>query len=453
MPCVKIQRESLSFVAALGWTTGLRIIGLPLQFLVFLAVARYYPLEDVGLYALANAIWQAFKGLGPLGLDIAAMRFGPALQATGRSDAVQSLEAASQRIVLFVGTVSAVLVIAALRLLPQRTSVSGLSAAVIGVGVPLFAIIGLQVGQLRARNLVRAAQFPESVLLNALAGTLIAFGAVICHASIDWVLASTVIAASAVAVVNQLRFRRLHGPRTQQLESALRLQVTRATLHMFSGQALVTIGSRVSPIFIAAVAGRTATGLFEAASRLGQLASISTWAAGVAAAPQLASAHAASNLKRFQHVIVLASWSAFLPAAIICAITIVAGKQLLHLFGMQYVVAYPAAVLVSIATTINAAGGLSTTAFYMAGKEQLVVWLTAISVLGVVVTLWLTLPTHGIIGAGVALIVGSVIRDGGASAMLGKTMGAAPGVLSLVGAGELFQILRRRMRHALRRDE
>jgi O-antigen/teichoic acid export membrane protein len=89
----------------------------------------------------------------------------------------------------------------------------------------------------------------------------------------------------------------------------------------------------------------------------------------------------------------------------------------------------------------------------MAGKEQLVVWLTAISVLGVVVTLWLTLPTHGIIGAGVALIVGSVIRDGGASAMLGKTMGAAPGVLSLVGAGELFQILRRRMRHALRRDE
>lgn len=446
------QGKADSFVSVMGWVTGLRLIGLPLQFLVFVLVARLYPLSDVGVYAVANAMWQAFKGLGPIGLDVAAMRFGPALLAEGQIRALQSLEQTSQRVVLLVTTAVAFLVAGASVVVPRWQSTSGPGAVLLlSAGIPLFSLLGLQVGQLRSRNLIKAAQFPESILLHVLSGISIATGWLLGARSVSWALAATVVSVLVVVVVNHLSLNRLHTSETQPLEHHLRRQVAHAATHMFAGQALATVGARISPLVITALAGPSATGLFEAAARLGQFASVSTWAAGIAASPQIAAAHARGDRTRLQFLVTISSWAAFLPAAGAALLVAAFGKSLLLMFGGVYTAAYPAAVLLGAATAVNAAGGLSATTLYMTGKEKSVVRLTLLSVFGLLVALGVAVPRIGIIGAGVALLLAACIRDGGASVILRPTLNLAPGVFSGTGCTQFMQLVAGWLRMAMRR--
>jgi O-antigen/teichoic acid export membrane protein len=424
-----------SFLSTMTWVTGLRVLGLPLQFGVFVLVARLYDLKDVGVFAVSNAIWQAFKGFGPLGLDVAAMRFGPILIGAGRTADAEALERWSRRSVAVIGSMAAgALLIVGNLVAPPDAPFHGMKLALMAAGIPVFSLLGLQVSQLRARNLVKAAQFPESILLNCLTAVLITAGAFFKGRSIEWALGSAITAAMIVTLVNYLQLHRLQDAADYRLDPQLHQEVKKAAAHMFAGQALTTVGARVGPIAIGALLGTPSAGLFEAATRLGQVASVSTWAAGVAAGPQIAAAHGAGDRERLQRLVVASSWTAFLPAAGVCLVVGLFGKLLLLMFGSQFVTVYPVAVLVSLATAINAGGGLSGTTMYMTGHERVVVVLTALGVTAQVILLAFLVPAVGLIGAGVALVVAASVRDGGASAILPSTVQIAPGVFSAAGA-------------------
>lgn len=433
-----------SFLSAMGWTTGLRVAGLPLQFGVFVLVARLYDLRSVGTYAVANSIWQVFKGLGPLGLDLAALRFGAALRSQGDWGALRAIEAKSQRTVGVVNScLAGLMAIAGLSWL-SRGDASPSVIAIVSMGVPIYALLGLQVAQLRARELVRLAQFPESILLNVFTGLAILLASRLAPGAIVWALLGTLASAFTIVVVYAVRFRGLH--RTASVaDTADWRGVASTAAHMFVGQALVTVSARSGPIVIGAVSGAASAGLFEGATRLGQLASVSTWAAGVAAAPQFAAAHARGAKERLQALVVAASWSAFLPAAMVTAMIGVAGRSLLAVFGPQFVPAYSAAMLVSIATTVNAAGGLSSTALYMAAKERVAVQLTAASLVVLVACMLVLLPHLGLAGAGAAYVAASIVRDVGASIAIVVALGIHPGVFAIAGWREFFAAVRRRI--------
>jgi O-antigen/teichoic acid export membrane protein len=433
------QRGTPSLASAMSWTVGLRLLGMPLQLAVFVLIARLYSLGDVGIYAMANAVWQGFKGLGPLGLDVAAMRFGGELLAAGRRSDVQALEIGSKRVVVIANTVIAsILALIGVVLILRGVTLRPSILLIVCVGIPIFALLGLQVGQLRARNLVRAAQVPESLIFNALAGALIVAASKIAPGALEWALAATVVSACVVVVLNSIRFRKLHDPIGSPLTPTLRASMQRSAVQMFLGQALVTTSARTGPIVIGMIAGSSSAALLEAATRLGQLASVSTWAAGIAASPLFSAAHAKGERRRLQDLVVGSSWLAFAPALAVVAVVVVFGKTLLHAFGGQFVVAYPTAILISVAAAVNAAGGLSATLLYMAGKERLVVYLTSMSLGVLLLSMVLLVPVLGLPGAGIAFVASALVRDGGASAILPRVVGVAPGVFSVVGLQQFW---------------
>jgi len=423
-----ISRVQQAFGLAMGWTLALRILGIPIQIAFFAFVARILPLTEFGWFAMSNAIWQACRGLGPLGFDQVALRFIPPLLMTGRETDATLLERSSRRrVVSVLGLVAGAMLLSSGVLWRLGQDTAGTWLALTAIAVPAFGLAGLQAAQLRARKRVRSAQWPESIGFYAIAaggvGVAVGFGG----GSLKAVLMAEALAAYALCAVCAALLRVRTAIGTTEGFGELRAQVSGTAREFFLGQLATALNGRIPTLLAGTLLGTAAAGLLEAAMRFGQLGGIVTWASGIAVSPMIAEAHARDDLPRLQRLLTLSTLATLGPSVILLATIAVAGQRLLQIFGPQFGAAYVPMVLIAAAAAVNASGGLSGTVFYMTARQRLVVIWSALG-LATLLVVGLALGQFlGIVGIAVAILASSLVRDVGLSILISRlTPIAAP---------------------------
>jgi O-antigen/teichoic acid export membrane protein len=405
----------------MGWTLGIRVLGIPIQIGFFALAARILPLADFGWFAMSNAVWQASRGLGPMGFDQAALRFVPPLLLTGRGDDAALLDRfARNRVLAIVSSGATAMLICAIGLWLMGQSVIATWCALTACGIPAFSLGALQTAQLRARRRVRSAQWPESIGLYVVAAAGVGAAAMLGWRSVTAVLIAETIAAYGMCGVCAVLLRAPYASAATTSFIELRASVVKTARDFFLGQLATALNGRVPTLLAAATLGTAAAGLLEAAMRIGQLGGIVTWAAGVAVSPMITEAHASRDNVRMQRLLTLSTLATLGPSIAVLAMVVVAGRWMLGAFGGQFTVAYVPMILIACSAAVNASGGLSGTVLYMtAGQRLVVVWSTFGLVTLLLMGSLLGLAV-GITGIAVAMLASSLVRDVGLSVLLSR---------------------------------
>lgn len=429
-----------------------RLTGLAIQILVFLLIVSLLPIADVGRYAVINAVWVLVRRLAPLGLDHASMRFVPTYLARDQAGYAADFETRARRTVALIGiTLAAAIGAAGMGL--EALSVAQLSPTVyltIAAAVPAYALIGLFVGQLRARTLSFWSQFPESVVLQLGLG----LGLIAAKLSDAASLESTLLAQTASAWLTLGVYLMVHGRHRLGPPTRLPAEEWRDVHKMARGVFLTLLvagmASRSPVMIVSAVLGPAAAAIMETAQRFGQLSSLGTWAVGASVSPLLSSAHARGDWAQRQKLFTLGSWLAFVPALGILAVLTIFGQWfIVNFVGVAYEAAYWPMLLICASNVVNASAGLAMYLYFMTGHERNVLGFSMADFAVVIVGVTVLSAVIGVTGAATAILLGTIVRDIGMSTLLRRYLDMHSGVWSWQGLRSVSRIAAEAARQSL----
>lgn len=425
-----------------GGVLLLRVAGLLSQVLLFVLIARLLPLEQVGQYAVMNAIWMIFRQLGNLGLEQAFMRFLPGFYVAGDIHKANDFIAASNRVVFSFSFLVAVALFFVALVTRDHLALAYPVEAIIGAATALFAysVLGVFVGQLRASGRAFGAQFPESFLLPTFLCAGFAVSAFMGIESIELLIAIQACCACSIAMLymymGDMRFRRVKFG----LEDSDIAEIRTMSSRSFLSSAVSSIAVYLPAIILMGIKGSAAVAIYETASRFGRLPSLATWAVGVTLSPMLSEEHHRGNRENLQHIFTLGCWMAGLPALLYFISTLIFGRYLLVYFlGDNYEVAYWPMLIFSLAIAVNASAGLSSVLLMMTGFDRVALIFSLFSMICLFLGVVLFGNAFGVIGVALAFLLSTIVRDVGLSSTLSNLLDIQPGVYSRHG----FSYIRR----------
>lgn len=414
---------------------GIRVCGLIFQLVVFALIARTHSLSEIGVFAFVNAIWIITRTLGPLGYDQAAMRFIPGYLTNKRPDWVaQYIELSRHKVQKHMITWGGVGVTigVVLFIIGGEYATYGILVMILALGIPAYALIGLDVCIARSLGKVAQAQIPESLYLQIFlalgVGATVLAGVV----SVEYTLAIQLGSAWLVLLV----YRRLLVSRLQhdlcvndgtELDKRPIYKMASSTM---KGMAATALAARLPVILLAGVVASELVGLFEGASRLGLLASVPVWAVGVVVSPMIARAAANSDTHTIRRLYSVAGVFQTIPALAMLIFLVFYGDIILGmLFGDSFRLAHSVVVIIAFAVLVNSAGSIASNYLLMTGGEAVVqtysMWALLIVIFGVPAGVYL----GGLEGAAWALVLRSLVRDIGLTIVVAKTRNLMPGLL------------------------
>jgi O-antigen/teichoic acid export membrane protein len=380
-----------------------RVLGAVVQVLVLMAYARWFPMGDVGRYAVALAIWTFARQVGPIGGDQALLRGAAAVRKSNRPAAAALGRKAERRALRITAVPSALVLLVALAV----PAADRWLMVLIALGVPIYALQGVYSAEMRGHERHMAAQIPESIALPVL------------QLGIAWMTRATVddsgvlaclVAAFAVAVGLKCLSASVRGP-IGELEVADHAEFLRVSRPAAIAQG-VTAGAIKAPvILVAAWAGQEEAALFEVASRGLVAVAMITSSVGLVLSPQMAVAFRRGDRQVLQNLWALGSLAAGAPASVALIVGGFAGGAILQLFGSEYIAAWPALVVLLAAGTVNAFLGSSSTVLLMSDSQWSVAKTGLVQLVLVLVLASALIPAYGAIGAAICWLAATVVRE------------------------------------------
>lgn len=160
--------------------------------------------------------------------------------------------------------------------------------------------------------------------------------------------------------------------------------------------------NQVDVIMVGSILGTTEAGIYAVASRVAVLVLFALTAINVIAGPMISQLHAQKNILALQHVVTLvARGSLVFSLGVGIALTLF-GKDVLSLFGTEFVEGYVALVILTSGQIANAAAGCVALLLTMTGHER---GAALIMVLSIIVNIGLNaalIPIFGLAGAACA---------------------------------------------------
>jgi len=407
--------------------TGVRVVGIILQSLIVIFLARELPITDFGVFALLYAVLGFARMLGPLGTDQVSMRHAAA--ESNKSDVrLHRLLNTSFILVISSSTVIAILIALAIffamRWQTEETIVFQTSLFLAISAIPAFALIGLLTFQVRGFNYNVLAQIPDSVALQILFGA----GIVILKISRELDLATTFLGLTlaawfVAAIYAAIRFWigvNLSARPTWKAAQALLTE----SKEVFYALTLTALSARV-PLFLSTpLLGPATTAIFDIATRFGTLPTITTSAVSVTFSPRFAALACSNDRHTLSRILSLSSLIATAPALLIfAAIGLGAPFLIKAVLPPDYMQAYLPMLVISAALAVNASFGVTSNLLFMSGKSHIV---RNFSLAQLIVILALALflgASFGALGLAFAVFAGAVVRDFGMAVWTSRRFG------------------------------
>ncbi len=182
-------------------------------------------------------------------------------------------------------------------------------------------------------------------------------------------------------------------------------------------------------ILVGQLLGPTAVGAYYAAARTGGLIAFIYFAVIAMAVPRFSKLHASQSRAEMQRFVSGVIHLMFWPSALTAAGLALLGPSILSLFGMDFVEAYSALLVVLAGFLVRAATGPAEYILAMTGHQRDAMGVYAVSVVVCIVLNYILIPQLGVLGA--ALSVYGVLA--GASVWLSILVRKRLGIVALLG--------------------
>lgn len=411
------------FASALK-VASVRVIGIVLQALIVLTLARTFSLEDMGYFAIIFAVLGLARMQGPLGSDQIAMRdISKALAENDRAKA-QAISTLSLTFVLFANMVFSLIGFGALVLARHQIHLGLIECAIVSLAVLSFALNGLLAAQIRGFGKPLLAQVPDSIGLQALVGLgllgLHLFGQI--HLSsvlIVLTLASWSITGAYLFARKRTGIYSSFYPTRNDLWNLARegSKISQALI-------FTHLSVRAPLLLSAPLLGPAATAILEIATRFGTLSTVVTTSVAATFSPRfavLAKQGAADELRR---TVYLAAAVSIIPSLVILiGFAFIVPPLFGWLLPPAYADAYVPLLVIAGASTLNGALGPASNTLIMAGMPEPVRLLSFVRLATTIILCVVLSALYGVVGMAWAVFVATLLRDGGLAIIVHRKLG------------------------------
>ncbi len=338
----------------------LSLIGIGLQFLVQLIIARGLGVQEFGLYSYVMSWISLLMLLAVLGSDSVFLRFIPEYIAAQRWSLLRGLLQVGSRLVM-----AASLMIAAIGLTVVWFSMApGTRQDAFIVGLMLLPFLSLNLlrqATLRAFKHVVMARSPELLIQPSLLGVL--FILIWKVMPVGEPIAAHALILLGIALLVALIVGGLFVRHVIPVEVNLAAADYRTeswidmSLPMMLSAAFFVIAAEVDKIMVGMMVGDSEVGLYAMASRIAVLVLFGLQSVNVIAAPMIAEYHTSKSPGEFQNLVRKLTLIIFLITVPAFMSVLLFGEAVLTLLGDEFTRAYPALLILACGQLVNAATG------------------------------------------------------------------------------------------------
>lgn len=396
-------------------TFGLRIGSTGLAFVTIILLGRLLSLEGYGVYASVLE-WLNFLAIPTaLGMDRLMVREVAVYRARSAWAKVHGFLRWGNAAVLMTSLVVGALGAAVVTLVVKDHDGLRLSFYLALASLPLTSLTSVRQAAMRGFDHIVGGQWPELVLrpLIVIALSLLAwwllpqFGL---QFSAPWAVgaatAATFIAFLVGAYLLAVVLRREAKPAKPSYEPGSWFRLALPFI-VISGMYVINV--RTSALMLLALAGPTAVGLYQPASRGSDLIALVLLAVNTAIAPTLARLFAEHKTRQLEHTVARSTRMITLISLPIALAFILFGNVFLAVIGPEFAAARTALAILSVGQLVNAATGTVGTLLNMTGHERDVARAVGVSAVLNVALNALLIPRFGLEGAALATALGTLL--------------------------------------------
>ncbi len=368
----------------------------------------------MGIFATIYAFLGAVRFLGPLGSDQLVLRRVAGEYEGKITPESQALLDTSTALSLSVAVLITLVIFGFFYIQKPTDPLNFLELIAVAAAIPAFSLIGVFISQIRAMGSNLQAQTPEALGLHLVFLLIFAIASWLEMVGRQSVLICLSISCWLIVMV-YLVMRRRHGVIGFLFPSAKDIFcMARNAASNFQALFFTTLSTR-APIFIAALLGGAPTAaLMDIALRFGKVASMTTTSVATTFSPKFAKNAYSGQVQALSKSLRQACFLAAVPAFTWLAFLVCFGPVLIDAYlPAEYSQALYPMLLAAVASSINAAFGLSTNALIMVGRAKVVSQLSLAQLVVIVIASITLVPTLSGAGIVVGMILGSLIRDGG----------------------------------------
>jgi O-antigen/teichoic acid export membrane protein len=239
--------------------------------------------------------------------------------------------------------------------------------------LPILALTRLRQSSLQGLHKIIPGQLPELLLQPALFILLLMASYVSLRRglSVEAVLLLHITAAACAFIVGAwLLYRNLPQEVRRATPTYQKQAWIGSAAPLFLITAMQTINSHADVIFLGAIKGAEAVGIYSAANRLAALISLILIAVNTPLAPTVARLYAEGNMERLQEVITKSVRLITLVALPVAASMLLFGDRFLQIFGMEFTRGRAALSILCIGQIFNASMGSGGLLLTMTGHER-----------------------------------------------------------------------------------
>ena len=382
------------------------------QLLLYVVLARVLGTSGFGAWALAFALARTIGPLGILGADWIVLRQASFYQGKGddaRFRRTLYLGFALSAVALTVvggGLAAAASLIA--REVFEDPSIAPL-LRLTGITAPLMGIQQIMLAGTQAFKSMREVALLRN-LLRPLARVIFVSGAVILvstqfSAYVGLTIAEAVIAVASVYALN----RRI--PILGPTKSVDHRDLIKFALPAWGTRALTTSHRDIYSILVGSLAALASTGIFVASQQVAGVSTTIIFAMNQVYAPMGSDLYLQGRASELEGLFKsIAKWSFTLGFPLFC-FQIGFPKEILTLFGKSFVEQSFILVFLSVGNLLSFGTGPSATTLLIAGRARMTL-INNVSTIGgeVILAIWL-IPAYGLLGAGIARVIGVAVNN------------------------------------------
>lgn len=381
-------------------------MGMAIGFVSQILVARLAGAENYGVYAYVYAWLQILAFVPRLGFENGLMKYLAAYIATKKWGLVRGIVSQAYAMVLAVSVFLSSILALLVFFFRDVMSADVVQAMWFGcLGLPFFALVVIGSGALKGLKRVVQSQLSLILFRWGIFGLFAIVAYLFGRSGISGaeVLAYDVAALILVTLISGYWVLRGLPPKVRTVRPRYATRVwLKTSIPMGVGLLLQFVVQRLDIIFVGLLLAADSTGAYAAAARVASLAIFGLRAAEVMAAPLIAQHYARGEFGQLQAVVTRTCRMTTLFTLFLSLIVLPAPGVILGLFGNEFRVASLALIILFIGQVVNSLTGPVGYLLSMTAYEREMMYLDALSVLLIIISLPVGIHFWGIIGAALA---------------------------------------------------
>jgi O-antigen/teichoic acid export membrane protein len=410
----------------------LRVGGTASTYVTYVLLARWMGAAELGNYVFAFSVCMVVSSLTTLGYPASAVRFVRQAAARDQRDEVAGFLKRGNQL-SFIASLLAMLGGLAFLWWRQGTDGMDVALALAFVGVPLFAILQLHSSYAQSISNFTAAFLPSNFLRQ-----LVLLLIVVAWQLLWGGLSASLVMLFTVAMLPFLLLgqhvyidRGLKPLRTGASPTYRTWFWTRTSLELQLLVLFTTYFQEMSLTIAGFFLPSEDMAVYSACFRTANLISFGLYAINAILSPQASHLIANKNAAGLQSLVARATQLRFWPSLAAVAVLAVAGQQILHIFGPDFVRGHVTLIILGVSQLVIAAAGPATQILTLSGHQTRSLLAFAISLVVTLALNALLLPLFGMLGGAVASLLVTLIWNVWLHRIVVRSVGIVPSILSL----------------------